>query len=674
MELSEFEAAGRDFAAGRLREAEVRLREILAAHPAHAPSLHLLGLIAHRTGHFAAAADLMRQAAAAEPANPEFHNHLGLVLLLLGEVDQAIVQFRRVNEVEPGFADSRNSLGAALKRKGHVEEAIIWYREALRLRPRFPEASNNLGTALLAQGKLQEAIEAFGGAIAARPDYAEALSNLGNALRLNSQSAAAIQALQKAAAIRPELPEIHYNLGLAFQADRKFAEAEQSYRKALALRPDYADALNNLGNVLEETSRFSEAIGAYRQVLSLRPDLPEAHNNLGTSLRQTGALEQAIGEFRKAVELRPAFFEAYSNLGNALAEAGTLQEAEAAFGRSLAIKPGYAEAAWNLGLLWLLRGDFERGWDAYELRHQAKVDLRFSGTGTLSFGLDPEFVRSFWNGGELKGDRILLLGEQGFGDTLHFIRYAPLVARRGGKVRLLCQPGLRRLLTGQLGIEQIVEVGEALPEFDVCCPLMSLPHVFRTRIDTMPAEVPYLTIDPSRSQRWRERIERLPRRLDVGLVWAGNPTYRNDRNRSISLAALSPLAKAEGARFFSLQKGEAARQAQQAPAGMEIVDWTAELIDFSDTAALIDNLDLVISVDTAVAHLAGALGRPVWMLLPLTPDWRWMLGREDSPWYPTMRLFRQPEWGDWATPIGTMAEELVNAGQGTPSPPARWLG
>jgi tetratricopeptide (TPR) repeat protein len=656
MAPGDFELAQRDLSGGKMRDAEVRLRQILVAEPGHGPALDLLGAIAHQTGHLAAAIDLFRRATLAEPANAEFHHHFGLALMLQGDLESAIAEFRRVNELAPELADSRNSLGAALKRAGHAEEAIVWYREALRLRPGFPEASNNLGTAIQEQGKLEEAIAAFKVAIAARPNYAEAMSNLGNALRLTGQAADAVHTLTQATAIRPDLPEIHYNLGLALQGQRKLADAEASYRRAVALRPDYAAALNNLGNVLEETSRFPEAITLYRRALELRPDLAESHNNMATALRQTGALDQAIAEFRDAIALKPGFVEAHSNLGNALAEAGLLDEAEAEFHSALAIDPAYAEASWNLGLLRLLRGDFDCGLEAYEFRNRVKASR--GGSDVDGLGVDPEFIRSFWDGSDLHGKRILLLGEQGLGDTIQFVRFVPMVRSRNGRMTLLCQPALMNLMRGQLGIEQIAAIGQTPPEFDVCCPLMSLPHVFGTRIETIPSKTPYLNVDPVQSCQWRERLAALSMKLNVGLVWAGNPTYRNDRNRSIPLAALAPLARVPGIRFISLQKGEAARQAEHPPAGMEIVDWTAELVDFTDTAALIENLDLVISVDTAVAHLAGALARPVWVLLPLTPDWRWMLDRADSPWYPTMRLFRQPMRGDWATPITKIAEEL----------------
>jgi hypothetical protein len=271
--------------------------------------------------------------------------------------------------------------------------------------------------------------------------------------------------------------------------------------------------------------------------------------------------------------------------------------------------------------------------------------------------LDRAFLESFWDGSPLHGRRILLIAEQGLGDSIQFIRYVPMVAARGGEVLLLCQPRLRRLFEGQLEIRQVISMGEMLPPFDVCCPLMSLPHVFQTSPSTIPHEVPYLRPDPQRVSQWGQRLEAVPGKPRLGLAWAGNPTYRNDRYRSVPLTALEPLTKAAPeAAFVSLQKGPASSQAHGAP--MPLHDWTHDLTDLTDTVALIQNLDLVIAVDTAVAHLAGALAKPVWLLAPFAPDWRWQLDRRDSPWYPTMRLFRQPARGDWANPISEIAREL----------------
>ena len=639
----------------------------------------MLGLIAVQTGHLGPAEELLASSVTMDPSNWECVNHLALVRLSLGKTDQAVADFRNVIRLAPQFADAYNSLGAALKRLGRVDEAIDAYRQALSRRPDFPEAANNLGVALAEQKRWAEAIEIYRGALASRPEYVEALSNLGDALRATSKTGEAVEALSKAATLRPDSPEILYNLGITLHADGRAGDAVTAYRKALSLRPDFSDALTNLGNALQDLMQFEEAIGVYRRAIALRPAEPEAHNNLGKALKETGQLPAAIQEYRTAISLRPSYADAHTNLGNALVERGHLDEAIAAYRQALAcraedamvlsklayalgqqgrrdeaqeavkkaisVDPASVDAQWNMALALLLRGDFENGWPLYEVRHRVK-----------RMSLDPEFFETFWDGSDLHGQRILLIAEQGLGDAIQFIRYVPMVAARGGEILVLCQPRLSNLFEGPLGIRQVIPMGQALPPFDVCCPLMSLPHVFHTRQDTIPDAVPYLRPDPKRVTQWSPRLagRNAPK---IGLVWAGNPTYRNDRYRSVQLSALEPLAKVcPDAVLVSLQKGPGASQVPSAP--MAICDWTDELTDLVDTAALIENLDLVIAVDTAVAHLAGALGKPVWLLVPFAPDWRWQLDRRDSPWYPTMRLFRQRARGDWATPIAEMASEL----------------
>lgn len=679
----EFSAAKAHHEAGRLREAELGYRQILAVHPEHPGALHMLGLLAAQAGHAGPAAEILRRAAQVNPGSPEVHNHLGLVLFSLGKLDEAVAEFRTVIALAPGFAEAHNSLGAALKRRGDVDAAMACYREALRLQPGFPEAANNLGTALQERGAADEAEAAFRTAIASRPTYAEALSNLGNALRARRRPAEAAELLGRAAVLRPDVPEIHYNLGITLHEDGRLEESASAYRRALALRPDYVAALNNLGNVLHELTDFDGAIAVYERAVALQPDLADGYNNLGRALKEVGRLDEAIAAYRRAVSLRIDFAEAHSNLGNALVQAGELDEAVAMYRRALAsrsdyaeaynnlgnalgqvgerdqagealrqaleIAPGMVDAQWNMALALLLRGDFERGWAMYEIRNRAKA-----------VRLDPEFVNSFWDGSDLAGRRILLLGEQGLGDTIHFVRYIPMVRERGGEVALLCQSKLRKLMEGQLGIRQVESIGEQVPAFDVCCPLMSLPFVFKTRPETIPGNVPYLRADPVRAARWAEKIRAESAKLRVGLVWAGNPTFGNDRYRSMPLDTLAPLAEAgRDVIFYSLQKGPAAEQAKRPPAGMRLVDDTADLDDMIDTAALVSCLDLVISVDTAVAHLAGALAKPVWTMIPFAPDWRWQLGRTDSPWYPTMRLFRQRARNEWGTPVREARDALT---------------
>lgn len=478
-------------------------------------------------------------------------------------------------------------------------------------------AHNQRGYELHLDGRFPQAEAAYREAVRLDPGYAEAWSNLGLVLQAQRRLADAESCQQQALRLAPDYPEAHNNLGLAQYEQGRVAEAENSFRGALRLRPGYANAMTNLGTALQSLNRLDEAEACYRQALTL------------------GA--------------RPA--QVLNNLGLLLQERGRPEEAEAACRQSLAHAPGGADARTNLALILLLRGDYEEGWREYEARWEV---------GSMAAR---GFAQPRWSGDQpLQGKTILLHAEQGFGDTLQFCRYAPLVAQAGGRVVLEVQPALCRLLASLPGVAAIIPAGEALPAFDLHCPLMSLPLAFGTTLHTVPADVPYLRADPSGVAAWRERLAGVPGRR-IGLVWGGSSRLDQphaaaiDRRRSMPLEALAPLAGVTGCSFVSLQLGAPARQ--PAPPGLHLHDPTAELRDWADTAALVAALDLVISVDTAVAHLAAALGKPVWLLNRYDTCWRWLLGRDDSPWYPTLRQFRQPAFGDWATPVARAARALA---------------
>jgi tetratricopeptide (TPR) repeat protein len=426
------------------------------------------------------------------------------------------------------------------------------------------------------------------------------------------------------------------------------AAAVRLIRRAIALREDVADYHSNLGSFLIELRQEGAAIAACRRAIALNPDIAEAHLNLGVALAARDELEAAIASFRRAIDLKPDYAQAHNNLGAALKDLGRLEGAADSLREAIAHSGDFANAQWNLGLLNLLKGNFAEGWRGYEQRLKLPENQ----------WLTKRFSQPLWNGEELNGRTILLLAEQGLGDTIQFVRYARLVARRGGRVIVFAPPSLRRLLARVEGIERVVCDRDALPKFDVQCPLLSLPRIFQTRLENIPAEIPYLSADPELAGGWSRRLSAQDRRRRIGLVWAGGSNHKRDRVRSVAPSLFSPLAAVSDARFFSLQKGEAGEQKKLLPAELELIDWTSGLGDFADTAALVAHLDLVITVDTAVAHLAGAMGKPVWLALPFILDWRWMLERMDSPWYPTMRLFRQPRRGDWCSVMQEMTTAL----------------
>ena len=508
-------------------------------------------------------------------------------------------------------------------------------------------------------GRLQEAEVLYRQVLAQEPNNACALDLLGVLAHQKGLLQEATDLIQQAIRVNPSVAQFHNNLGVVFGDGGRSEEAIAAFRQAVRISPDYARAYCNLGNALLVKDRVDEALAVLRKAVELKPDYAQALHLLGLGLRKKGRIEEAISAYRQAVRLKEDFAEAYNSLGMALREAFRFSEAIAALGKAVEIKPDFADAHWNKALLLLLTGRFAEGWAENEWRWRVREMP----------STRPNFPQPQWSGGDPSGSTILLHTEQGVGDTFQFIRYAPLLGRRGARVIVACQPQVKSLLQNLEGVHQVLAGGEPLPPFDMYCPLMSLPLAFGTTLQTVPANVPYLRPKPALANLWRSRLA--PRstlhapRLKVGLAWAGNPRNRTDPFRSIPRSVLAPLAEVPGVQLYSLQKGEAAGQAKDLPKGIRLIDWTDELKDFADTAALMANLDLVVTVETAVAHLAGALARPVWTLLPFMPDWRWLLEREDSPWYPTMRLFRQKTSGDWAGVIERVAGELNRRVQGS---------
>jgi len=532
-------------------------------------------------------------------------------------------------------------------RAGRLHEAQALYRQVLSCQADHADALHLLAVVTSQLGKPEDAADLIRRAIALNPAAGHYFSNLGMVLAMTGQLDEAITAFERALALGPHVPEAHNNLANVLRDTGRLQKAIVGYRRTLALRPDYVEAMYNLAAALQLNDQLDEAADLLKTAIALRPSYPEAFNSLGDVLRERGRPEEAIAAFRKAVALRPQFVEACNNLGLALQEAGLFDEAVEVLRRACALSPELAEPRFALATALLARGDFEQGWPLYEARWRMK-----------SRAPEPAFVQPRWDGSSLAGRRILLHGEQGLGDIIQFIRYVPLVRDRGGVCIVLCPPELRRLLEGQCGIEQVVDDGETRPPFDVHCPLLSLPGLLGTTLQTIPAQVPYLRPDEALATLWQDRLSHEPPALKVGLNWAGSPLPRHNRHRSMPLATLAPLADVTGVRFYSLQKGNASHEANSPPAGMQLVNWSDDLHDFADTAALISALDLAITIDTSVAHLAGALGQPAWVMLVRAPDWRWMLSRDDSPWYPKMRLFRQSQDRDWNNVVDQIAREL----------------
>jgi tetratricopeptide (TPR) repeat protein len=536
---------------------------------------------------------------------------------------------------------------------GRTSEAITAYRRAIEAgaataggaRGAVAAAQFNLGLLLADEGRLDEAIVAWQSAVATQPGLIEAHRALGRAQLVRGRPDEAVTAFRRMVQLQPGDAAAHLELARALAANGQHQESLSDSRRAFELAPTDVNAQLQLGTALAQLARWDEAAHVFRELVDRAPQVPAAWSNLGSALARLGQTEEAGRALERAVELRPDFADAHSNLGALINNVGRYDEGMAHLRRAIELSPKNATAHWNLAMAMLRRGDFAAGWTEAEWRWGVVVPPH---------GLP----QPLWNGQPLGGKPILLHAEQGRGDTIQFARYAPMVAARGGRVILRCQRELVRLLRSISGVERIITTDDALPPIDLQCPLQSLPLAFGTDLSSIPASLGYLRADDSLIERWRARLQpRRPAALRVGLVWSGDPLHQNDRNRSVPLTTLAPLADVAGIEFASLQMGSAAAQIQTVPQ-LRLIDHTDELTDFADTAALVANLDLVIAVDTAVAHLSAAMGRPTWLLLPLVPDWRWLLDRNDSPWYPTARLFRQPIAGDWASVVNDVAEQL----------------
>jgi tetratricopeptide (TPR) repeat protein len=532
-----------------------------------------------------------------------------------GHLPMAAELYRRILQAVPGQVEVHNLLGNLLLESGKAAEAAAAYREALRLQPGHAMAQNNLGTALRLQGRLDEALAAF----------------------------------ERASQFDPAYPTPHHNRGSLLRDLGRLDDAVASYEQALRLRPEWAVARLNLGNALRDLKKFAEAVACLEQAVRLDPGNAAAHKDLGGALRDAGRPDEAAASYERALRLRPDDADAHNGLAVCLRDQGRLPEALAGFEPALRINPEHPEARLNRAQEWLRLGRFAEGWPEYEWRwRQPNLTPRPTG-------------RPAWDGSPLAGRTILVYAEQGLGDTLQFVRYAAVMKRQGGTVIVACQPALVRLLTGCPGVDRVVAKDSPLPPFDVQAPLLSLPGLLGTTLDTIPREVPYLAAAPDLVEHWRRELSSVGG-FRVGIAWQGNPAYSADRLRSVPLTHFTRLARLDGVRLISLQKGPGTEQLAALPTDCPVLDLGARLDEtsgaFMDTAAAMANLDLVVTSDTAVPHLAGALAVPTWVALPLVPDWRWLLGREDSPWYPTMRLFRQREAGDWDEVFGRIAEEL----------------
>jgi len=609
----QFQLALSSFQQGKFTEALTLCSTILLNVPDHADALHLSGMVHAQSGNLQEAAALLQKSLLADPDNAAAHANYGNVLSSLKRPEEALICYDRAIRILPDVAELHALRGNVLRKSGRFEESVAAFDRAIALNPDDAECHCNRAVALKELRRYDLAVAGYDAALQLNPSSVPALANRGVALLAMGRYEAALSSLERAREIAPKIPYIHVQTGIALHGLGRFGAATESYRTALALHPDNADA----------------------------------HHNLGISLLQLKQHESALESFERAIALDGQLADAYVNRGLALAETGKHTDALASYQQAIAIKPALRIAHRNLGHLYLQLGDFDKGWEKLEWRligNDNRLNRRL-------------FAQPAWLGQEsIAGKTILLHCEQGLGDTLQFCRYARHVSDLGAKVILEVQRPLLRLLAGLDGISAVIAQGSPLPPFDFHCPLMSLPLALKQTVGSAPVTCTTIRADAAQTGAWQTRLGPAARPR-IGIVWRGNPQHKNDHNRSIPLPAFTHLL--DGAfEFICLQKDRTEAEQEIIASYPGIRQFDGHLQDFSDTAGLCSLLDLIITVDTSVAHLAGAMGKPVWILLPFNPDWRWMLERADTPWYPSARLYRSDRRLGWQTLIQDVRKDL----------------
>lgn len=641
------------------------------------------GSVLYEMNQLEAAIHNYDQAIAIKPDYAQAHHNRGCALYNLKRLDAAIASFDQAISIDPHDADAYCNRGNVLAELKQPEAALISYDQAITLQPNHVPAHVNRGNLLNNMNEQEAALVSYDRAIAIQPDCVDAHYQKGNVLCRLKQFEAACQSYDRVIALKPESADVHCNRGVVLCELNRLEDAVASYSQAIAIKPDHAEAYYNRGRALAELNKQEEAVASYDQFLALRPDSAEvycrrgialheinqleaalashdqaiaiqpdyadAHFNRGSVLHKLKQLPAAIASYDRAIAIEPRHVNAYSNRGNALSELKQMDAAIASYDQAIAIQPDHAAALMNKSIALLLNGDFENGWALYEWRWKVEENKQFQ----------QQFTQPLWLGEQsLEGKTILLHSEQGFGDTIQFCRYVPLVAQQGASVVLGVSSVLASLLTGLKGVSQLIKTGDTLPNFDYHCPLLSLPLACKSRLNNIPSAHSYLHVDMQKKVTWARRLGK-KNRPRVGLAWRGR-SYKSMYNRGLGLSMLLQYLP-DQYDYVCLQKEISdTDRTTFMTTRKEIEFFDQELTDFSDTAALCDLVDLVISVDTSVAHLAAALGKQTWILLPFVPDWRWLLDRDDSPWYPTVRLYRQPAYDDWQGALKKLHADLLN--------------
>lgn len=604
-----------------------------------------------REGKPAEAEPHFRDAIRLDPRHADAHGNLGVALAQLKRLPEAEAAFRLAVRLDPGVVTVYVNLATCLHQQGRHPECEEWARQAIQLDPAVAEPHFLLGCALDARGRPEPAEAALREAVRLNPRHAEAQYRLGRLLARTDKHADAEAALRESLKLRPASAAAWSALGMLLEGQERADEAVDCAREALKLDPESADLHNCLGVALARGEKFPEAQAAYREAVRRAPALASAWSNLGNALRSTGELEEAEKSLREALRLHKDYAEAHNNLAIVLVQAGRDDEALKHYDEAIRLRPDYPEARMNRSLSWLGRGEFDRGWAEYEWRFKVRPNK----------GGGPPGPR--WDGKPMEGKTLLITAEQGLGDSVQFIRYAPLAkAASGATVVFDCPTPLAGLIATCPGVDRVAPRGSGeVVTYDAHVPLLSLPALYGVPPAAATAPVPYFRPDPARVEHWRQELAALPG-LKVGISWQGSTIHKGDKMRSVPLARFAGLAAVPGVTLVSVQKGPGTEQlADPAAAALRVADFGAKTSpEMADAAALMMSLDLLVSVDTAVVHVAGALGRPVWVAVPYAADWRWLRDREDTHWYPHTRLFRQTAPGDWDPVFERLAAALAD--------------
>jgi tetratricopeptide (TPR) repeat protein len=636
--------------AGRLQQAAEIYQQILRAQPRHAQAMHLLGVAAHQMGQHDTAIRLISNAIRLVGNEPYFHIHLGEALRARGRLADAKACYRKAIELQPNVVEAYYNLALALYSERDFTQAIEMCRKAVELKPNYVAALNDLGNMVREQGQEDAAKDCYERAAAADPNYFDALVNLASLHRQRQNFDLAHSYLVRAHQVQPNRPDTPMYLGDLETARERWAEAIEWYQKSIALDPGSSRAIGRLATAMQGNGQIDAAIANYRRAIEMNPEVAETHFNLGTALEEQGHIEQAVAEYQLTLKYQSDYTAAHVNLGAYYQDLDEQQKALEHYDQALARRPDSAEAHYNRAMILLRGGDFTRGWPEYEWRYKLpKFPLQVR-------------EETFWDGSHMGDGYLLVHAEQGMGDTLQFIRYIPLIKDRCRNLMVRVHTPLVPLLR-QSGFDVIPH--EASPDrVDMQVPMLSLPGMLGTNHGNIPANIPYLVAGPEAVERWRQRLESL-QGFRVGICWQGSRENKSDHARSIPLAMFKPLAEVPGVQLVSLQKRDGLDQLAALEEPMRIHELGDDFDEgggaFMDTVGVMKNLDLVITADTSIAHLAGALGANTWVALNVRSDWRWMLQREDSPWYPTMRLFRQTKFGHWPDVFERIAAALQTA-------------